>query len=231
MPRDGTRPLAVCAAWGTPSRHQPNLRSVTVSGRQVLTFHARAKIRLAPPICRTPSGQSTGSPQTCPGTQVSPRFRRHWNLFSTRHQRFAHARLPDPHLTRSQRAFPTRSPRPALNRRSLRPFGTFPCRAIPKDLPPSLAQHRERMTTCRLLRVRDTRPAKTHRCHSLDRRPVPPAAARIVANLFHERRPSGADVSSHGPRTSLTAQPRPHSRRGRAGVRRRSRPGSHGSRM
>jgi len=35
--------------------------------------------------------------------------------FTTRHQRFAHARLPDPYLTRSlPRLFPLRSPRPAL---------------------------------------------------------------------------------------------------------------------
>src|SRR6266540_6162952 len=44
------------------------------------TFHARAQTRLAPPICRTPPGQSAGTPQTCPGAQLLPRFRRHWCL-------------------------------------------------------------------------------------------------------------------------------------------------------
>jgi hypothetical protein len=62
---------------------------------------------------------------------------------TTRQQRFAHARLPDPHLTRSlPRLFPQRSPRTALNRRSLRWFEASPCRATPKDLPSSPAQHR-----------------------------------------------------------------------------------------
>ena len=62
---------------------------------------------------------------------------------TTRHQRFARARLPDPHLTRSlPRLLPQRSPRPALNRRSLRWFEASPCRATPEDLPPSLTQHR-----------------------------------------------------------------------------------------
>jgi hypothetical protein len=64
---------------------------------------------------------------------------------TTRHQRFAPARLPDPHLTRSSpRLFPQRSPRTALNRRSLRWFGASPCRATLEDLPPSPAQHRFR---------------------------------------------------------------------------------------
>ena len=64
-------------------------------------------------------------------------------FITTRHQRFALARLPDPYLTRSlPRLFPLRSPRPALNRRSQRWFEASPCRATPEDLPPSLTQHR-----------------------------------------------------------------------------------------
>src|ERR1039457_6797052 len=38
--------------------------------------------------------------------------------------------------------FPATLTTPALDRRSLRWFGTSPCRAIPEGLPPSLAQHR-----------------------------------------------------------------------------------------
>jgi hypothetical protein len=87
---------------------------------------------------------------------------------TTGHQRFALARLPDPHLTRSlARLFPQRSPRPALNRRSLRWFGASPCRATPEDLPPSLAQHRIRRSYMpSSFCVRDTRPVETRRCHS-----------------------------------------------------------------
>jgi len=51
----------------------------TISGRQVPTFHAKARVRLAPPICRTPPGQYTGIPQTYPEAQLVPRFRRHCN--------------------------------------------------------------------------------------------------------------------------------------------------------
>src|SRR2546426_10914041 len=61
---------------------------------------------------------------------------------STRHQRFAPARLPDPYLTHSRCAFSATLTTPALNRRSMRWFETSPCRAIPGGQPPSLAQHR-----------------------------------------------------------------------------------------
>jgi hypothetical protein len=75
VPRIGTRPLAVLSAWGSPSRRRPT-GPTAVSGRQVPTFRTRARARLAPPP-RTPSGQSTSSPRTCPGAQIMPRFRRH----------------------------------------------------------------------------------------------------------------------------------------------------------
>src|SRR5207248_6359854 len=66
--------------------------------------------RLAPPTCRTPPGQYTGIRQAHPGNSLSLRFRCHL-LVSTLQQRFAHARLPSPHLTRHARLFPDRSPR------------------------------------------------------------------------------------------------------------------------
>ena len=37
------------------------------SRRQVPTFRTRACVGLTPPICRTPLGQSAGSPRACPG--------------------------------------------------------------------------------------------------------------------------------------------------------------------
>ena len=52
---------------------------------------------LASPPCRTPPGQSTGTRQTHPGILPIPRFRCHLRV-STRQQRIACARLPDPHL-------------------------------------------------------------------------------------------------------------------------------------
>ena len=78
---------------------------VALSGRQVPTFHARAKTKLAPPPRRTPPGQSTGTRQAHPGTPKHPRFRCQ-PFLTTRHQWFARARLRDPHLPRSRRDFP-----------------------------------------------------------------------------------------------------------------------------
>jgi len=64
------------------------------------------------------------------------------NALTTRHQRFACARLPGPHLAQSSCAFSATLTTPALDRRSLRWFETSPCRAISGGSPPSLAQHR-----------------------------------------------------------------------------------------
>lgn len=88
----------------------------------------RAVSRLPPDLSRSPGHAPVSTPL---------------RFVTTRQQRFAFARLPDPHLTRSSpRLFPQRSPRTALNRRSLRWFEASPCRATPKDLPSSPAQHR-----------------------------------------------------------------------------------------
>ncbi len=88
----------------------------------------RAVSRLPPDLSRGPGHAPVSTPL---------------RFVTTRQQRFAFARLPDPHLTRSlPRLFSQRSPRTAFNRRSLRWFGISPCRATPKDLPPSPAQHR-----------------------------------------------------------------------------------------
>ena len=47
--------------------------SLSIAG-QVLTFHTRARLSLAPPTCRMPLGQSQCIPQAHPGRWVSPRF-------------------------------------------------------------------------------------------------------------------------------------------------------------
>jgi hypothetical protein len=106
--------------------------------------------RLPPDLSRSPGHAPVSTPL---------------KFLTTRHQRFAHARLPDPHLTRSSpRLFPQRSPRTALNRRSLRWFEASPCRATPEDLPPSLTQHRIRwLYISASFSVRGTRPAQTRR--------------------------------------------------------------------
>lgn len=60
---------------------------------------------------------------------------------STRHQWFAHARLPGPHLTRSRRAFSTTLSTPALNRRTSWRFAAASCKTAAEGQPPSLVQH------------------------------------------------------------------------------------------
>ena len=80
MPRIGTLALAVSAACGSPSRGQQ--RRPSLSGRQVLLFHASACDELTPPIHRAPPGPHTGSSPTegpprrafVPGPPTDPSF-------------------------------------------------------------------------------------------------------------------------------------------------------------
>ena len=80
VPRIGTLPLAVFAACGSPSRGQKPWPSL--SGRQVLLFHASACDELTPPIHRAPPGPHTGSSPTegppwrafVPGPPTDPGF-------------------------------------------------------------------------------------------------------------------------------------------------------------
>ena len=80
VPRIGTLALAVFAACGSPSRGQKPWPSL--SGRQVLLFHASACDELTPPIHRAPPGPHTGSSPTegppkrafVPGPPTDPGF-------------------------------------------------------------------------------------------------------------------------------------------------------------
>ena len=147
VPRIGTLALAVFAACGSPSRGQQ--RRPSLSGRQVLLFHASACDELTPPIHRAPPGPHTGSSPTegpprrafVPGPPTDPSFDAivvsfrcvssgsHMFVFSS-HTRPANSETSTAALTT-----------PALDRRSLRWFGISACTATPEDLPPSLAQH------------------------------------------------------------------------------------------
>jgi len=62
VPRTGTLPLTVSAACGPPSRGQRNIPWPSLSGRQVLLFHASACSELTPPLHRAPPGQHAGHP-------------------------------------------------------------------------------------------------------------------------------------------------------------------------
>ncbi len=61
VPRIGTLPLAVSAAWGPPLRRPGSCDWSPASRRQVLPFPASACDELTPPIHRTPPGPHTGS--------------------------------------------------------------------------------------------------------------------------------------------------------------------------
>jgi hypothetical protein len=117
VPRAGTLPLAVPAACGPPSRgQQGTLAPITwpsLSGRQVLLFHASARDELTPPLHRAPPGQHAGHPPA-EGTHARPLSRGFGDppvlmpsfRLSTRQQWLTHVRLLPAHLTRRQRAFP-----------------------------------------------------------------------------------------------------------------------------
>ena len=164
VPRIGTLPLAVFAACGSPSRGQKPRPSL--SGRQVLLFHASACDELTPPIHRAPPGPHTASSPTegpprrafVLGSPTDPSFDAivvsfrcvssgsHMFVFSS-HTRPAHSETSPAALTT-----------PALDRRSLRWFGISACTATPQDPPPSLAQHR----SCRRSSTSSSLPFRTH---------------------------------------------------------------------
>jgi hypothetical protein len=80
-------------------------------------------------------------------------------LVSTRHQRFAHARLPGPHLTRFPRAFSSSLTTTVFSQRSMRWFDASPRRTTPKGqqsfisrIAPRSITHLPQVTS----RVRDT---------------------------------------------------------------------------
>ena len=86
VPRLGTLPLTVRAACGPPSRSQQGTVAPpawpSLSGRQVLLFHASAHDELTPPLHRAPPGQHAGRPLAegthprafVPGIRRSPGF-------------------------------------------------------------------------------------------------------------------------------------------------------------
>ena len=170
VPRLGTLPLAVSAARGPPSRGQQGTLALltwpSLSGRQVLLFHASARDELTPPLHRAPPGQHAGHPLAegayprafVPGTMRLPGFDAivpPIDASAVVHTRSSSRRTPDP-LTAGLFATLTT---PALNRRSLRWFGLPACTANPEDLPPSLAQH----GSCRRPSTSPHSPFRTHR--------------------------------------------------------------------
>ena len=147
VPRIGTLPLAVSAACGPPSRDQgatvAHFDWPSLSGRQVLLFHASACDELTPPIHRAPPGPhagrflAEGAPHRarhCPGTTHRSRFRCHRCFFrcvSSGSHTFVFSSHTCPAVSGTLAATLTT---PALDRRSLRWFGISACTANPEGL-------------------------------------------------------------------------------------------------
>ena len=138
MPRTGTLPLAVSAACGPPSRSRGNLPRLSLSGRQVLLFHASACRELTPPLHRAPPGQHTGRPLAegarhqarafVPGTLILPGFDAivpPIDASAVVHTRSSSRHAPDP-LTAG--LFPQRSPPRLLTGAACGGLGSPPAR-------------------------------------------------------------------------------------------------------
>jgi hypothetical protein len=121
----GTLPLAVMAAWGSPSRRRgaviARLDRSAVRRRQVLPFPTGACDELTPPVHRAAPGGRQAAPRLpahrvrrCPGAHALPRFRCHRSCIPVRRQWFARARLLVAYLTRCARAFFPQRPPPRL---------------------------------------------------------------------------------------------------------------------
>ena|SRR5665647_1363134 len=99
------------------------------------------QVGLTSPPCRTPPGQSAHIRQAHPGTRNIAPVSMPSVFVTTRQQRFACARLPDPHLTPLTAPFPRSLTTTVFSQRSTRRFGASSRKATPKGLPSSPEQH------------------------------------------------------------------------------------------
>ena len=142
MPRIGTLPLAVSAAWGSPldgraGRSPRPTAAFETTGSHVP--HQSLSQARATSMPDTAWAVSRSPPRLIPRARLNLGFDAISTL-STRHQWFTRVRLPGSHLTHCSCAFSATLTTPALDRRSLRWFEASPCRAAPEGLPPSLMQ-------------------------------------------------------------------------------------------
>src|SRR5437773_1360654 len=140
VPRAGPLPLPVPAACRPPSRGQQGTLALitwpSLSGRQVLLFHASARDELTPPLHRAPPGQHAGHPLAegtharafVPGIRRSPGFDAivpPIDASAVVHTRSSSRRPPDP-LTAG--LFPQRSPPRLLTGAACGGLGSPPAR-------------------------------------------------------------------------------------------------------
>ena len=115
-PITGASPLLRVGPPAHPAtRAQPRLTrrnpQPAVSWRAFSRSVRERQIRLTSLPCRTPPGQSAGSRQAHPGARNITPVLMPSVFVTTRRQRFAYARLPDPYLTPQDAFFLDRSPR------------------------------------------------------------------------------------------------------------------------
>jgi hypothetical protein len=100
------------------------------------------QIRLTSPPCRTPPGQSAGTRQALPEMRNITPVLMPSVFVTTRLQRFACARLPDPHLTSHWMPFPRSLTTTVFSQRSTRRFGASPTQSGSEGpIPSSPEQH------------------------------------------------------------------------------------------
>ena len=134
--------LGVLPCTARPQAHAGATGRPAPSGRQVPTFRAGPRPELAPPSCRTPPGQSAGSPQAHPEIRPQPRFRRQSEAFDT--SSAVHLRSPSrvPPDALIGAPFPQRSPPRLLTDAACGGLQPPPAGRLRRATPPSPAQHR-----------------------------------------------------------------------------------------
>ena len=148
-------------------RFSCSLPAPTTSSRHLYTGHRQGHTQAAPWLRERQQRHSFVPGHASPPVSVSSRS------LSMRQQWFTHVRLLVAYLTRSRRTVSATLTTPALDRRSLRWFGTSACTATPEDLPPSQIEHVSfwRSSTSSTLHFQDTPRTRltdaVHRWHSV----------------------------------------------------------------
>jgi len=147
------RPLQASQRYYEPVRQhttQPGLNPVlppaparTVSRCAFSRSMQEPQTRFTSPPCRTPPGQSAGTRQARPGTRNIAPVLMSTVFVTTRQQRFACARLPDPHLTPLGCLFLDRSPRRSSANAARGGLKPPPAGRLRRAKPSSLTQHHQ----------------------------------------------------------------------------------------
>ncbi len=142
LPRIGTLPLTVSAAWGSPFRRplQHTADHIEASGSQVP--HRSLNRARATSTPDTHLARNAGTRQTHPRATTGPWFRTVVHTLSTFHQRFTHVRLLGSHLTHHVRLFRNAHHHGSFTAAACGGLRPPPAWAVTEGPPPSPVQHR-----------------------------------------------------------------------------------------